>query len=88
MTRSFLTTADCAVIVGMSTRYIRDEISAGRLEAEVITRRPLPQRQRAQRLIRVYPEQFAAYLGLYWPRVQWQPLFHGQPQRAQNLHDV
>lgn len=69
--RPYLTTRECAGVIGQSSRYVRDEILDGRLTAEVIPRDVSLGRQYAQRLYRVYPEDFAAYLKRYWPRVAW-----------------
>lgn len=68
MIRPYLTTRECAAQLGVTSRYIRGEIRDGRLKAEVIPRDPAPDRQRAHPAIRIYREQWDAYLGRYWPR--------------------
>jgi len=65
--RAWLTTAECAAVLGVSTDYIRAEIRDGRLTAVVITRDPRPGHTRAYRAIRVYPEPWRTYLQRYWP---------------------
>lgn len=64
--RVWMTTRDCANVLGVSTDYIRSEIRDGRLEAEVIPRPPRQGRRRAYPAIRIYPPAWATYLGTYW----------------------
>ena len=71
MTRPYLTTAEAACVVGVTPAYIRGEIREGRLDADVLHRDPVRGRQSARPVIRIYPEQFEAYVVRHWPRVRW-----------------
>lgn len=69
--RDWLTTGDCARVIGMTAEYVRGEIEDGRLQAEVIERPKRYGRKWARRIIRVYQEPFRQYLEQYWPQVRW-----------------
>lgn len=82
MTRPYLTTRDCARVLGVTSAYIRGEIDAVRLSAEVVARSPVHGRTRGNRAIRIYPLAFRAYLGRYWPSQA--SMFHAQQERAEH----
>lgn len=67
MTRSWMTTGNCARLLGVSLDFIRGEIADHRLAASVVDREPRPGRSRGNRSYRVYPDQWGAYLRRYWP---------------------
>lgn len=69
--RPFLTPRQCADTLNLprvTAAYIRSEIRDGLLTAEIIERPVRYGRRRAQPIIRVYPEDFLAYVAKYWPR--------------------
>jgi hypothetical protein len=69
--RPFLTPRECAerlAIPGVTPDYLRAEIRAGLLTAEIIDRPVRPGRQRSTPIIRVYKQDFRVYVERYWPR--------------------
>lgn len=69
---SFLTPRECADRIGIervTADHIRGEIRDGLLKAEIIHRPVRPGRTKSKPAIRVYEEDFRAYVKRYWPRV-------------------
>lgn len=58
--RAWLTTGDCARILGVSREFVRGEVRDARLPAEIVTE------GRQRRAIRIYRLQWRAYLQRYW----------------------
>lgn len=67
--RPYLTTRQCADILGVSTSYVREELKSGRLKGDAIPRPLSEGRKWSWRLYRIYPADFRAYCERYWPRV-------------------
>lgn len=67
--REWLTTSECAALLGVTGAYIRGEIEDGRLEANRSNAQIRPGRKRARRVIRVRVEHFRAYCQRHWPNV-------------------
>ena len=59
--RAWLTTGDCARLLGVSREFVRGEVRDGRIAAEVVTE------GRQRKAIRIYRVQWRAYLQRYWP---------------------
>lgn len=65
----YLTTRQCADLLGVSTAFMREELRCGALKGEAIPRDVQPGRRWAKTLYRIYPEDFRAYCARYWPRI-------------------
>lgn len=64
---TWLTTADCARQIGVPTRYIYEEVLAGRLAAIVVPRSPAQGRMRGNRRIRIDADVWRVYVAAQWP---------------------
>lgn len=66
--RPYLTPRECADALGVTAHYIRGEIADGMLSAEKIERPVREGCQRSHPIIRIYHEDWQAYVRKYWPR--------------------
>lgn len=80
--RPWLTTGECARILGMSVDYMRGEIRDGLLRAEVVQREARPGRTRGNRAIRIYRTSWREYLQRYWPQHPACSTFHENRENA------
>ncbi len=66
---TWLTTRECADVLGVSATFVREEIQDGRLDAQILDRPVLEGRTRSKRIYRVEMAVFRDYCQRWCPRV-------------------
>lgn len=66
--RDYLTPRECGEKIGMTADYIRREVRDGLLKAEIVERPVRPGRSQSRPRVRIYHDDFKAYVKRYWRR--------------------